>query len=106
MTRFALVASTLIVCLACAGRAAGWYVDGEQARGSRLAGAVMDGWGGDPGPICFTGSAAAAEEAARKAFTGTTNLVSTSSVPGVVTITTRSPFGDGKTSATEFRACP
>lgn len=88
------------------GAGASWWVDGDEAKGGTLAGAVMDLWGGDPGPICFKGEAKAAANKAKKSFAGSDNLVSSKAKGASVTITTRSPFGDGTTSPSKFESCP
>ncbi len=85
--------------------AAGWQVDGKPATGDRLVGAIMDLWGGDPGPICYTGDPAVAAKKVKRAFKGDDRLVSAKASGKVVAVTTRSPFGDGETATSRFEAC-
>ena len=83
-----------------------WWVDGKKASNDELVGAVMDLYGGDPGPICFKGPAQGAAKKAKKAFGGDDRFL-TSKVDGDdVVITTRDPFADGKPSPSSFSACP
>ena len=85
-----------------------WWLNGGKAKPDALVGAVMDLWGGDPGTICFKGSAKDAAKKAKKAFNKVDPdaLVSASPTGSAVTLTTRSPFGDGETSPSQFESCP
>jgi len=83
-----------------------WWVDGKEAKGPKLVGAVMDLWGGDPGLICFKGDSKAAVKKAKKAFSKSDDFVSAKADASSVTITTKSPFGDGSTSPSKFETCP
>lgn len=99
--------SALVFILACGGfTPATWWLNGSEASDSELVGAVMDLWAGDPGPICFKGESQSAAEAATRAFAGSEQFVSAAAASSAVTITTKSPFGDGETSGNRFTACP
>ena len=84
-----------------------WWLNGGRAKPDALVGAVMDLWAGDPGTICFKGNTRVAAKRAKNAFhkVDPDAFVSASPSDSSVTITTRSPFGDGETSPSQFDHC-
>ncbi|MCJ8278316.1 MAG: hypothetical protein MJK18_15870 [Bdellovibrionales bacterium] len=78
-----------------------WSVDGSRVSCRNLQYAVMDLWGGDPGPICYSGSSANAAKAIRTI----NRFIDVEDYGDSVGITTLSPFGDGHVDTAFFTRC-
>jgi hypothetical protein len=115
MMRQGLVGFVAVATLACGGmmeekpksmtRTSVWSIDGVEDP-ARLEGAVMDLYGGDPGPICFHGEPEAAVRVATVAFGSSEKFRSAKVVGDEVVISTRNPFDpEAKDGSSSFKAC-
>lgn len=102
----AIVAPLALVCHAYAAQPAKFLIAwNEVTDPETIANAVSDLWAGDPGHICFVGTAREAARLLETAFAGSPHFRGVSSSGGTASVTLREPFGGTGEGTFEFLHC-